>query len=373
MNENHLLTRRHDIDWLRNLGIFLLFPFHTARVFDYWDPFYVKDEQLSWLLSWFIAATSYWFMPLLFWLAGTASWYALRRRPYGTYIRERVERLLIPLVVGLLIVVPPQGYVARLVHEGTAESYGSFLMSFFTDYSDLSGYYGTFTPAHLWFILYLFVLSLLALPLFLYLVRNQGRSHVEAFHRLFSKPYVFLSLVIVLALTQALPAPGGQNPFFFLVILIMGFICGSDPRYQDMFDRMRSKLLLLLIITVPGWMVLSHLYRDAADYSAIDISLTFLRMLNVCVTIIVVLGFGHKLLNVPHRWLPYLNEAAFPIYIVHQTVLVAVAYYVTDWPISTVWKFCAIMSLSLHFSWLIYEWLIKRTAVTRRLFGVKMR
>ncbi|HEY3315995.1 MAG TPA: hypothetical protein VGL40_12055 [Bacillota bacterium] len=35
--------RDHYIDWLRNLGILMLFPFHTARVFDYWEPNYVKD------------------------------------------------------------------------------------------------------------------------------------------------------------------------------------------------------------------------------------------------------------------------------------------------------------------------------------------
>lgn len=67
--------RRYDIDWLRNFGIFLLFPFHAARFFDYWDPFYVKNETLSWGLSWFISVANLWFMPLLLWLAGSPSWY----------------------------------------------------------------------------------------------------------------------------------------------------------------------------------------------------------------------------------------------------------------------------------------------------------
>jgi len=37
------MQRRYDIDLLRNLGILLLFPFHAARIFDVWDPFYVKN------------------------------------------------------------------------------------------------------------------------------------------------------------------------------------------------------------------------------------------------------------------------------------------------------------------------------------------
>jgi fucose 4-O-acetylase-like acetyltransferase len=155
MNESRLL-RRHDMDWLRNMGILLLFPFHSARVFDYWDPFYVKNDQLSWGLSWFISVAGYWFMPLLFWLAGAAGWYALNKRSSGRYVKERFDRLFIPMVVGVLLIVPPQGYFARLNHEGAGGDYLTFLANFFSDFSDLSGYFGTFTPAHLWFILYLF-------------------------------------------------------------------------------------------------------------------------------------------------------------------------------------------------------------------------
>ncbi|MEH7119450.1 acyltransferase family protein, partial [Neobacillus vireti] len=161
------LNRRYDIDWLRNLGILLLFPFHSARVFDYWDPFYVKSNELSWELSWFIASTSYWFMPLLFWLAGSSTWYALQYRSNQQYLKDRVSRLLVPFIFGLFFIVPPQGYLSLWQHNGDSPgNYFTFLKNYFLDFSDLSGYFGTFTPAHLWFILYLFVFSLLALPLF---------------------------------------------------------------------------------------------------------------------------------------------------------------------------------------------------------------
>lgn len=213
---NNLSQRRYDIDWLRNLGILLLFPFHSARVFDHWDAFYVKSEQLSWGFSWFIAVTSYWFMPLLFWLAGSASWYALQRRSNKQYVKDRFNRLFIPLIVGVLLLVPPQGYFALLDHQGEAASYLSFLSSYFVVFSDLSGYFGTFTPAHLWFILYLFVLSLVALPFFNYFKR--GKEAINKFNRIFSRPVTFILLFVVLVLTQVLPAPGGQNPVYFLFI-----------------------------------------------------------------------------------------------------------------------------------------------------------
>lgn len=94
-NQNNL-ARRLDIDWLRIFVIILLFPFHSARIFDYWEPNYVKNIDLSWGLSWFIVIVGNWFMPLMFWLAGASSWYALESRNGLQYVKERMSRLFIP-------------------------------------------------------------------------------------------------------------------------------------------------------------------------------------------------------------------------------------------------------------------------------------
>ncbi|MBS4204260.1 acyltransferase family protein [Lederbergia citrea] len=374
MNGEEKLARRYDIDWLRNLGILLLFPFHSARVFDHWDPFYVKSDVLSWGLTWFVSMTSYWFMPLLFWLAGSASWYALSRRSNRQYIKDRFSRLFIPLLFGVFIIVPPQGYFAKLHHTGeTVGSYINFLKTFFTDFSDLSGYFGTFTPAHLWFILYLFVLSLIALPFFSFVINKKRHHTIEKFNVAFSQPIIFILFFIVLVFTQILPAPGGQNPFYFLVIFIMGFITCSHQAYQEMFNRIRFKALILMLILVPTWMFLMYQNQDALKYSTIDISLTFLRMFNVWLSLIILLGYGNKFLNFPSKLLPYLNEAAFPIYIIHQSVLVVIGYFVLKLNISTLPMFLMIMLLTLAISLLVYEFIIKRTAFTRWVFGVKIR
>ncbi|MCJ8007098.1 acyltransferase family protein [Lederbergia wuyishanensis] len=372
MKEKAFGVRRYDIDWLRNLAILLLFPFHSARVFDYWDPFYVKNDSLSWGLSWFIAITSNWFMPLLFLVAGSASWYALQRRSTSQYLKERNDRLLIPLIFGVLVIVPPQGYYALLHHSGEAGNYFSFLKGFFIDFSDLSGYFGTFTPAHLWFILYLFVLSVIALPLFSRYMKC-SKEQLNKFNHNFSKPFVFISLIIVLFITQALPAPGGQNPFYFLVIFIAGFITASDSRYQEMFNRIRFKALISIAILVPTHIVLMTVYPDVQKFSAMDIFIAFLRTMNMWLTLIVILGYGNKLLNFPHKAITYMNEAAFPIYIIHQSILVVVGYYIVKLNVGIYSKFFMIMFLTLLASFLLYEFVIKRLAVTRMLFGIKVR
>ncbi|MCR2823639.1 acyltransferase family protein [Lederbergia panacisoli] len=372
MKDKAIIERRYDIDWLRNLGILLLFPFHSARVFDFWDPFYVKSESLSEGLSWFIAATSFWFMPLLFWLAGSASWYALQKRTKSQYVKERYERLFIPLIVGVLIIVPPQGYYALLHHTGEAGNYFLFLKEFFLDFSDLSGYFGTFTPAHLWFILYLFVLSIVALPIFSKYM-NLSTVNINKFNRVLSKPFVFISLfTLVLLLAQALPAPGGQNPFYFMVIIIAGFLTASDLRYQEMFNRIRFKTLLLVIILVPAHIILINVNQDAPNFSAMDIFITSLRTMNTLLTLIVILGYGNKVLNFPHKAVSYMNEAAFPIYIVHQSILVVIGYYIIQLNYGVFLKFLIIMFLTLAVSFAFYEFIIKRIAIARVLFGLKV-
>ena len=108
--------RRADIAWLRILAVLLLFPFHTARVFDIWEEFYVKNDQLSTALTYFIAFMEPWHMPLLFLLAGAASWFALGRRSGGRYAGERAKRLLVPFIFGLLVLIPPQSYLGLLSH-----------------------------------------------------------------------------------------------------------------------------------------------------------------------------------------------------------------------------------------------------------------
>jgi len=112
---------------------------------------------------------------------------------------------------------------------------------------------------------------------------------------------------------------------------------------------------------------------DVQKFSAMDIFIAFLRTMNMWLTLIVILGYGNKLLNFPHKAINYMNEAAFPIYIIHQSILVVVGYYIVKLNVGIYPKFFMIMFLTLAASFLLYEFVIKRLAVTRMLFGIKVR
>ncbi|MBS4211204.1 MULTISPECIES: hypothetical protein [Neobacillus] len=145
---------------------------------------------------------------------------------------------------------------------------------------------------------------------------------------------------------------------------------GENRRYD--IDWLRNLGILLLF---PFHSARVFDYWDPQDgpiFPGVDILISILRTFNVWLTLAVILGFGHKFLNFPHKAIPYMNEAAFPIYIIHQSVLVVIGYYVLTINLGMILSFFLIMVLTLLISWLIYEFIIKRTAITRWIFGVKV-
>jgi len=365
--------RRYEIDWLRNFIIVLLIPFHTARIFDYWEPNYVKSSELSWTLSWFIAIIGYWFMPLMFWLAGSSSWHALEFRTGFAYIKERISRLFIPLVFGLAFIVPPQGFLAKLNDTTYDKNYLQFLSEYFSDFSDLSGYFGSFTPAHIWFILYLLVFSIIGLPLLLKFKKESGRKVLINISQHLSFLWIFVFGVMLLTVTEALPSPGGKNPFYFFFIFLVGYISAAEKGFDDGIDKLKSKALLSLLISLPLYLFLAVKYLGSPDFSLESILIAFMRNIEVCLTIIVMLGYGKKYLSFSSKWLGYMNGAAFPIYIMHQTVLLIIGYFIIPINISISLKFLTITLLSFLSCFGIYELLIRRIRIISWLFGVKVK
>ena len=142
------LERRYDIDWLRIAAVLLLIPFHTARVFNWEEDFYVKNDPTSGVAQRFIDFVGPWHMSLLFLLAGTATWLAFRYRSAGQYAGERFKRLLVPFIFGLVVIVPPQTWLAYRWHGKGDPSYWSYYPDFWTTTTDggVDGYQGGWTP-----------------------------------------------------------------------------------------------------------------------------------------------------------------------------------------------------------------------------------
>ena len=372
-------VRRHDIDLVRILAVLLLIPFHTARIFNLEEagvaePFYAKSEALSWPLSHFIAFVAPWHMPLLFAVAGAATWFALGFRSGRQYAAERFKRLLIPLIFGVLVIVPPQAFFGAISNHNYDGSFLGYWPHFFADESDMTGYAGGFTPAHLWFILYLFVLSTLGLALLLYFRRESGARLVSRVANFCRRPGAIFLFAFPLFLADFLAGDMDPNALWYFLFFLSGYLMVADIRFQDAVDRHKG---IALLLGIAGAGILNGVFASGVDlggdFAPQGLGFRLVENLDGWVWIIAILGYGRQFLNVNNRVLRYANEAAYPFYILHQTVIVAIGFYVLKWGIGVPGSFVVIAMASLVATLAIYELIVKRVAVLRFLFGMKQK
>src|SRR5512132_571334 len=176
-------SRRPELDLMRALVVAGLVVFHSAVVFASGTSWFVNDPRPSPGFTVFLLWGSLWGMPLLFVVSGMGARYALRSRTAGAFIRERLGRLLVPLLTGLVLLVAPMFYLSRVDQPGFHESYWRFWLRFLNPAAIAAGIpaRGTwrsggdeFDPAHLWFLFSLLVFSIVLTPAFVSLRRPRG-------------------------------------------------------------------------------------------------------------------------------------------------------------------------------------------------------
>ncbi len=370
--------RRNDIDWLRVLAMLSVFLFHCARYFDY-EGWHVKNPELSSGFSVFVGILVQWIMPIFFVLSGQSSRFALNFRGAGQYVGERFKRLFVPLVFGIFIFIPPQVYIERL----TNGQFSGSIFRFYPHYFD--GWYGfggnfAWMGLHLWFLLVLFLYSALTLPLLLSLRGKRAGRLIKGLASLFEKSGAILIWVFPLALMEFLFHPdglgqrnfGGWNVFVYLVFFLYGYLLASDARYKRSLEKQRVIFLALAAVTT---LIGLYIRRSGAypSFGSLDYFwASLLRTFNSWVWVLAILGIGSRHLSSRNRLLKYANVAVLPFYILHQSVIVVIGFFLLDWRAAVMLKYLALSTSSFIMIMLIYEYLIKRFGICRFLFGIKM-
>ena len=392
--------RRYDIDTLRVFAVILLIYFHTAMIFNIWSVFHLKDNDLSLEAAIFVSFLNIWHMPLFFFLAGISTYYALSFRTGEEYAKERVKRLLIPLIFGILIIVPPQVYFERLAWwSETRHSPINFNGTYFEFYPQFFiGIYpnGNFSWHHLWFMWYLFFISLIALPLFLKLRSEKGKQHISDLASTFEKGrkiFLFSIPIMIINISLRWIFPESHDFIFdwaailhFLLIFIFGFIVVSDPRFEDSIARNKGLALFLGIIIAVFTLTFDTLiYLDSSLNSTLTgfttsnpaililIYLIGMVLWSLCVWcwLIAFLGYGRKYLNKENSFIKHFSEIALPYYILHQTVIIIIGFYVIQWDTTILIKYLVITTAALFLTLLGCE-LIKTNKITRFMFGMRV-
>jgi len=281
-------------------------------------------------------------------------------------------RLLVPLIFGLLTFVPFTIYIQHSDVLSLQEGYAGF---FHINLNQLDGMNGTFTPAHLWFILYLFVFSLVGLPIFRWLRSEKGRRVIErlgtAMQTHPEQSRRTLSLIVLgipLTLAAATGILGAMNPLYYFLIFFYGFVFASDAHFQEAVDKLTWIALAYgVFASVVNVMLPTN---DYAEWTWRWMTLGLMYEMGRWALTLAVLGLGHRFLNRTNAVLRYASEAAMPFYLLHMTFSVLTGYFVIQLDAPVAVKYPLIVLVATGLTLIVYE-LVRRWNVTRWLLGMK--
>lgn len=368
--------RRHDLDWLRAFAILGLLFFHAAMPFvAEWD-WHIRNGESSHLLLEFNFFLSRFRMALLFVIAGVATHFLLRRRRPCEFLRDRALRLLVPLLVGVLVVVPPQVYFERLADGGFT---GSFL-AFWPRTLRFRPYpAGDTSYHHLWFIFYLFLYGVLLTPAIAVARTARGAvalARVRAAVATHGLHWLAVPIVVIYAATVH-RFSGAQNlvddvPMFVVYFLYYasGWLIGNDDVIWTRIAIGRraaftTAVLALLVINTVRWNAQSPTGDTLAAFAW-----RALLAAHAWAWVLTLLGYGRVWLNRDHAVLRWARDASYPFYILHQTVIVVIAFYVVQTPEPVITKFLFTSFVSLGVTLALYETLVRPSNAVRWLFGM---
>ena len=368
------------LDWVRILAFAVLVLYHVGMYFVSWD-WHIKSPDAGMSLEPWMRLTSPWRMDLLFLVSGAAtSFTLLRRGASGALLGSRAKRLLLPLLFGMLVVVPPQSWV-EVVHKlGYAGSYLDFMGLYLGGYGGFCFAAGKClmlpTWNHLWFLPYLFFYTLvlwcglrigpalldrLAAPL----------PRLATSVRLLVWPTLFL-LVTRLLLQKQFPTTHALlDDWFahsqFFAMFLLGAVLARAP---SGWLQMASNRWLALVLALVAWGLL--VAGPVAPLGGTD-PVGLLRALGYSLqqwcAIVAVLGFARTHLNRDNALRSYLTQAVFPLYILHQTLIMLLAHLLLPWRLAPVAQGAVLVLATFALALAGFE-VLRRLSWLRPWFGL---
>jgi peptidoglycan/LPS O-acetylase OafA/YrhL len=375
--------RRYDLDWVRIGAFMLLILYHVGMYYVTWD-WHVKSPNASSDIEPLMMLTSPWRLSLLFLVSGVATGYLLARQGAVGFLGQRSFRLLIPLAFGMLVIVPPQSYLEVVEKLRYAGSFADFYRLYITGFHGFCrGTDCLIMPTwnHLWFVAYLWVYTLvlfltvrIAPPLVPWL-RRFAERRLSGVGILFW-PVAYLC-AIRLGLAPRFPANHAlagdwYNHAMYFGVFLLGFALAGARSAWATLERVRW---LTLGLAVLGWAFLAAYvaaYGDDAGIPPMALRL-FSRTVygaEQWLAIAAIVGFASRHLTHDSPARRYLTTAIFPVYILHQTVIVVVAHALKPSHLYPPVEGVLLVLVTAATCLLSYE-AIRRLAWLRPLFGLE--
>lgn len=375
------MERHYGMDWLRIAAFALLIFYHVGMFFGPWSWHVKTAEPLDWVAVPMLA-TNAWRLGLLFVVSGYASAALFAKRgAVGGFLANRSARLLVPLIAGMALFVVPQPWVELVFKHGYSAGLGWFWLH---DYFDFTPIEGIMLPTwqHLWFVAYLWLYTL-ALGLILLLPARWRAAGANFVDRALGGGLVLAVPLAMLLARLWLGWPGadethdvvndGYAHTFYLPLFLFGYALRGAARTWAGIRRWWkvAALLALASYAVIAWVELTW-PGDTPAPDHIYPLFGAARAVMAWSAIVALIGLADRFWNRDHRWRPMLTEAVFPFYIVHQTIIVWLGWYLLRFALPPLAEFAILSAATVAGCWAFY--LVGREiAPLRPLIGLRTR
>lgn len=386
------MTRRHDIDALRVIAFALLIAYHLGMLYVAEWGYHVKSAYQAEWLQWPMIAINRWRMPLLFMISGIALAFAQTARFGSSLAASRSWRLLVPLAFGMLAIVPVQAYCEARTNGAVPPGFGIFLLRYLQlqpwPEGGWTGATHGVTWNHLWYLAYVWTYTMAVLGL----SRLAGTAvvgRVGAWSCSRHPVWVLLGptawlftcqwwLMPRFPETHALAGDWYAHAKYF-AFFFAGWLVARQPRFWSRAHATRRRLTVLALAAIAVELALRAAGRGAlspADIPAWALHVDWAmiermaRALYSWTAPLAIFGWAHALLNRPFRWLPRASEAVYPCYILHQSLIVVLAFVLTPLSLGPWLEPLLVATGTVAGCLLLHEILIRRIRWLRPLFGL---
>jgi glucans biosynthesis protein C len=363
------------IDWLRVSAFGLLFVFHAVRPFDSY-PWHIKNQEYSVAANYFVEFTHSWRMALIFLVSGAGTFFALRSWK-NRFIRERVQRLVVPYIFGILVLVPPQRYLESLSHSLADGSLWMFLKGYpttvFQSGIGISMIWTGHLGYHLWYLMFLFIQTIIFFPLLNALLLKLNIISTMKVRGSIVLILLFPLIMVDFLLRPVFPAYLDWADFaVYGVFFLYGFILPMNENVIALVEKYTFYFLATGVICWVAYVLNKRMFDELSipGYTLSFLGSLVIKSTNSLAWVLAFLGLSKKYMNFSHSLLAGLNRGILPFYMLHQTIIVILGYNILQWELSIAGKFMTILTLSFMTTLILYYGL-QRTKVLRVLFGMK--
>jgi len=274
-----------------------------------------------------MGAVNPWRLTLLFVISGAATRFMADKFTSGGLAAQRSQRLLIPLVFGMILIVAPQSWAEVVEKQGYA---GSFL-GFWPRYLTFDQSFGIIVPTynHLWFVVYLWLYTMVAL------VARPAWSRFDLLAaRALSGPWLILTPALLFGayLATAGRAFGETHIVWadlyghlqYGTAFLLGFVLATRDEAWAIFQRWRFATGAAAVGLFIGGAFVSRVEDDPGLAGA---GFAFLREAYAWLVISALFGFARRHIRKGSPALTLAGDAVFACYIVHQTAIVLAGHF----------------------------------------------